>query len=161
AFDDGSWCRSRGSADLSRNRRCTCPLQELQGGGGGVWTDTLEVSIGRERPQRADIAVRRRDDADDALRSGPEHAGAFGEMVLAQGLGDEDCQASRNEEGDRRPGASAGRDPANPAYRGNISSRGPISAISAINFLMSKLPKELKSFATTTKAPGPPITLSR
>ena len=34
------------------------------------------------------IAVRRQDDADDALRSGPEHAGAFGEMVLAQGLGE-------------------------------------------------------------------------
>jgi hypothetical protein len=29
---------------------------------------------------------------------GPEHAGAFGEMVLAQGLGDEDCQASRDEQ---------------------------------------------------------------
>src|SRR5215467_10154377 len=26
----------------------------------------------------------------DALRSGPEHAGAFDEVVLAQGLGDED-----------------------------------------------------------------------
>jgi len=37
--------------------------------------------------------------------------------------------------------------------------RGPISAISAINFLMSKLPKELKSFATRTKAAGPPITI--
>jgi hypothetical protein len=41
---------------------------------------------------------------------GPEHAGAFGEMVLAQGLGDEDCQASRNEEGNRGASASAGRD---------------------------------------------------
>src|SRR5256886_9037397 len=52
----------------------------------------------------------RRDDADDALRSGPEHAGAFGEMVLAQGLGDKDCQAPRDEEGNRCPGASVGRD---------------------------------------------------
>jgi hypothetical protein len=52
-------------------------------------------------------------------------------------------------------------DAANPTYRGNISARGATSAISAINFLMSKLPKELKSFATKTKAPGPPITLSR
>src|SRR5262252_8298001 len=43
-------------------------------------------------------------------RSGPEHAGAFDEMVLAQGLGDEDRQASREEEGDRGAGASAGRD---------------------------------------------------
>src|SRR5262249_53235817 len=51
-----------------------------------------------------------RDDADDALRSGPKHAGAYREVVLAQGLGDEDRQASRDEEGDRRAGASVGRD---------------------------------------------------
>ena len=37
---------------------------------------------------RRDIKVWRRDDAGDALRSGPEHAGALNEMVLAQGLGD-------------------------------------------------------------------------
>ena len=54
--------------------------------------------------------VRRRDDADDALRSGPDPAGAFGKMVLAQGLGDEDRQASRDEKDDRGAGASAGRD---------------------------------------------------
>src|SRR5215831_13314028 len=95
---------------LALLRRCTCPLQELQGGRCGVWIETLKVSIGRERAHRQDITVWRRDHADDALRSGPKHAGAFGEMVLAQGLGDEDCQASRNEKGDRRPGASAGRD---------------------------------------------------
>lgn len=43
---------------------------------------------------------------------------------------------------------------ANLTYRGTNSSRGPISAISAINFLMSKLPKELKSFATKSRAGG-------
>ena len=59
---------------------------------------------------RRNITVRRRDDADDALRSGPEHAGAFGEMVLAQGLGNEDRQASRHEKGHRGACASAGRD---------------------------------------------------
>src|SRR6516162_8968351 len=32
-------------------------------------------------------------------------------MVLAQGLGDEDRQAPRDEEGDRGAGASVGRDP--------------------------------------------------
>jgi hypothetical protein len=48
--------------------------------------------------------------AEAALRSGPEHAGAFSEMVLAQGLGNEDRQASRDEEGDRGAGTSAGRD---------------------------------------------------
>src|SRR5215831_315781 len=78
-------------------------FRNSKGGRGGVWTDTFQISIRRERPNRRDITVRRRDDADDALRSGPEHAGAFGEMVLAQGLGDKDCQAPRNEEGHRLP----------------------------------------------------------
>jgi hypothetical protein len=54
-------------------------------------------------------ALRRRDDAGDALRSCAEHA-AFEEMVLAQGLGYANRQAPRNEEGDRGPGASIGRD---------------------------------------------------
>ena len=36
--------------------------------------------------------------------------GAFGKMVLAQGLGDEDRQAPRAEKGDRGPGAPIGRD---------------------------------------------------
>jgi transposase len=53
--------------------------------------------------------MRRRDDAGDALRSGPDPAGAFGEMVLAQGLGDEDRQAPWNEEGDRGTGPPIGR----------------------------------------------------
>src|SRR5262249_23953422 len=87
-----SWCRSRSRADLSRHRRWAGPLPELQGGRGGVWTDARQVSIRAERPNRRDITVRRRDDADDALRSGSEHAGAFSEMVLAQGLGNEDRQ---------------------------------------------------------------------
>jgi transposase len=82
----------------------------VQGGRGGVWTDSRQVSVGRERPNRRNIAVRRRDDADDALRSGPKHAGAFDEMVLAQGLGDEGRQVSRDEKGDRGAGASVGRD---------------------------------------------------
>src|SRR2546426_5994719 len=102
--------RACGRADLSRHRRCTGPLQELQGGRGGIWIDTCQVSVGRDRPNRRNITVWRRDDADDALRSSPEHAGAWGEMVLAQGVGDENRQAPRDEEGDRCPGASVGRD---------------------------------------------------
>ena len=39
--------------------RVTVPLQEVQGGGSGVWTHTRQVSIGRERPNRWNIAVRR------------------------------------------------------------------------------------------------------
>ena len=90
APDDDSRCRPCGRADLSRHRRCAGPLQELQGSRSSVWTDAVQVSIRPERSNRRNIAVWRRDDAGDALRSGPEHAGAFDEMVLAQGLGDED-----------------------------------------------------------------------
>ena len=68
-----------------------------------------QVSIGRDRLQRQNITLRRRDDAGHALRSSPEHA-AFEEMVLAQGLGDADRQAPRDEKGDRGPGTPVGRD---------------------------------------------------
>src|SRR5262249_45241175 len=79
-------------------RRWTLPYKAV----GAVFGLTpAKASVGRERPSRRTITVGRRDDADDALRSGPKHAGACGEVVLAQGLGDEDRQASRDEEGDR------------------------------------------------------------
>src|SRR5262249_2393643 len=103
-------CVGRQGSGSPPRFRCAGPLQELQGGRGGIWIDTCQVSVGRERPHRRNITVWRRDDADDAVRSGPKHAGAFDEMVLAQGLGDEDRQASRDEEGDRGAGASVGRD---------------------------------------------------
>ena len=70
----------------------------------------VQVSIGRDQPNRRDIKVRGRDDAGDALRSGSDHADPYQQMVLAQGLGDEDRQAPRDEEGDRGAGAPAGRD---------------------------------------------------
>ena len=41
-------CRPGGGADLPRHRRCAGPLQELQGGRGGVWTDA-RPSINRAR----------------------------------------------------------------------------------------------------------------
>jgi len=67
-------------------------------------------SIGRGRLQRQNITLRRRDDAGHALRSRSGHA-AFEAMVLAQGMGDADRQASRDEKGDRRSGTSVGCDP--------------------------------------------------
>jgi len=91
-------------------RRRAGPLQELQGGRGGVWTDTLQVSIGRDQPNRRDIPVRRRDDAGGALRSGSGHADPHHQVVLAQGLGDADRQAPRDEKSNRGPGAPIGRD---------------------------------------------------
>jgi transposase len=41
APNDGPWCRPCGGTDLSRHRRRAIPLQKLQGGRGGVWTDAL------------------------------------------------------------------------------------------------------------------------
>ena len=93
-----------------RHRRRARPLQELQGGRGGVRSDAVQVSIGRDQPNRRHITLRRRDDAGDALRSGPDPADTLSTMVLAQGLGDEDRPAPRDEEGDRGAGAPARRD---------------------------------------------------
>src|ERR1019366_7953290 len=52
-------CRPGGGADLSRHGRRAWPLSELQGGRGGVWTDAIEVSIGRDRSERQNITLRR------------------------------------------------------------------------------------------------------
>jgi hypothetical protein len=67
--------------------------------------------------------------ASDALRGGPEHTGAFGAMVLAQALGDEDRQVSRHEKSDCRAGATAGRNHAphlwtGRALQGNFERNG-------------------------------------
>jgi len=101
------------------NSNPECAEERLCPGAAGprVRGDSLaSQTVGRRsaKANRRDITVRRRDDADDALRSGPERADAFGEMVLAQSLGDEDRQASRDEKGDRGPGASVGGDHAPP-----------------------------------------------
>ena len=109
ALDDDARCWPRGGADLSRYRRCACSLQEVQVSRGGVWTDLRQVSIRRGRLERQNITLWRRDDAGDALRGGPGHD-AFKEMVLAQGLGDADRQAPRDEEGNRGSRPSIGRD---------------------------------------------------
>jgi transposase len=100
----------RGGADLSRHRRRARTLQELQSGWGGVRTDALAASIRRDRPDRQHLEMRGCHDAHDAVRGGPGHAHAFGQMVLAQGLGDENRKAPWDEKGDRGPGTSVGRD---------------------------------------------------
>jgi transposase len=73
-------------------------------------TCSRDQSGERDR-QGCHIALRRRDDAGNALRGGPGHAVTFGKMVMAQGLGDADCQAPRDEKSDCRASATAGRDP--------------------------------------------------
>src|SRR5512136_112764 len=110
ASDDGPRCRPGGGADLSRHRRRAGTLPQLQGSRGGVWADAIQVSIGRDQPNWYDIKMRRRNDASDALRSGPEHANPHRQMVLAQGLGNEDRQAPRAEKSNRGASAPAGRD---------------------------------------------------
>src|SRR5207302_8800443 len=74
------------------------------------WIDAFQVSVGRDQPNRRDIKVRGRNGTGDALRSSSDHAGAYGEVVLAQGLGHEDRQAPRDEEGNRGAGAPVGGD---------------------------------------------------
>jgi len=99
----------RGGAHLPRDRRCACPLPQLQGSRGGVGTDAVQVSIGRDQPNRRHITLRRQNDAGDALRSGPEHVDPHHQVVMAQSLGHENRQAPRNEKSDRGAGAPAGR----------------------------------------------------
>jgi len=77
---------------------------------GAVFGLTFQVSIRRDRSKRQNIPLRRRDDAGHALRSRSGHAAAFKEMVLAQGLGDADRQAPRDEKGNRSFGTPVGRD---------------------------------------------------
>ena len=88
---------------------CRRLIPEIQGSRGRVWADVFQVSIRRDRSKRQNITLRRRDDAGHALRSRSGHA-AFEEMVLAQGLGDADRQAPRDEKGDRGLGTPVGRD---------------------------------------------------
>ena len=108
--DDRPRGRPGSGADLSCHRRRARSLPALQVGRGGVWTDVLQISIGRDQPNRRDIKVRGRDDAGDALRSSPGYADPHQQMVLAQGMGHEDRQAPRNEEGDRSLGTPPRRD---------------------------------------------------
>src|SRR5258707_4482044 len=77
---------------------------------GAVFGLTPSKSIRPDQPNRRHLKVWGRDDAGDALRSSPDHAGAFSKVVMAQGLGDEDRQAPRDEKGDRGAGAPLGRD---------------------------------------------------
>src|SRR5450759_1833213 len=94
--------------DLSRRRRRARAFQELQGGRGGVWTETLHVSIGRERPDGWPLEMRGWHAAYRAVRSGTEHADPHHQVVVAQGLGHEDRPTSGNEAGDRRRGTANG-----------------------------------------------------
>jgi hypothetical protein len=71
------WLTYRATVDLPARFRSSKAV------GGGVRTNAVQVSIGRDRPNRRDIAVRQRDDAGDDLRSGPYPTGAHDEMVLA------------------------------------------------------------------------------
>src|SRR4029079_17391267 len=82
ALDDDPWCRPRGVADLSRHRRCPRSVPQVQVQRCSFWADVCQVSIGRGRLGRQNIALWRSDDADDALRSSSSHD-AFEKMVMA------------------------------------------------------------------------------
>ena len=57
AFDDDPRRWSRGVADLSRHRRHSGSLPQIQVRRGGVWADLRQVSIGRGRLGRQNIAL--------------------------------------------------------------------------------------------------------
>ena len=63
-------------------------------------SSVLDWKLGRCRNGCRARVTALAEDAGNALRSGPYHAGAFGKMVMAKGLGDENCEAPPPEEGD-------------------------------------------------------------
>ena len=64
----------------------------LEGCRSGLGADAGAEPIGREPSGRTNLAVRRRHDAQPALRGRSGHADARAEVVMAQGLGDEHRQ---------------------------------------------------------------------
>ena len=66
AADDGPRCRV-GSALTHRDTVHAPARFQTPGGRGDIWTDPVQVSIGRDQPNRRNIKVRRRDDAGHAL----------------------------------------------------------------------------------------------
>ena len=97
-----------GRADLSRHGRCALPLHQFEGGRCRLWPDTAPAAVGRDRPDGGHLEMRRRPDARDVVRGGPGPNDPQPQVVVAQGLGHEDCPASWDEARDRRCGATAG-----------------------------------------------------
>ena len=67
--------------------------------------DVLQVSIRRDRSERENITLRRRDDAGFMLYEAAQSMLRSKKWVLAQGLGDADRQAPRGKKSDRGPNA--------------------------------------------------------
>ena len=99
--DDGAQRGAGSSPNLSGHCRCPRPLPQIQVSWSGVRTHVLQGSVGRKRPSGRHIAR-----WGMPLRGGPGHAVTFSKMVLAQGLGDADCQTARDEKSDCRAGAT-------------------------------------------------------
>ena len=99
-----------GRADLSRHGRCALPLHQFEGGRCRLWPDTAPAAVGRDRPDGGHLEMRRRPDARDVVRGGPGPNDPQPQVVVAQGLGHEDCPASWDEARDRRCGATVGGD---------------------------------------------------
>src|SRR5260370_520000 len=84
------------------------PLQQLEGGRCRLRPGAVPAAIGRDRPDGGHLEMRRRPDARDVVRGGPGPDDPQPQVVVAQGLGHEDCPASWHEARDRRCGATAG-----------------------------------------------------
>ena len=116
-LDVNAWRRRDRGADLCLSDRRSCTVQVIQVGGGAFWANADEISIGRDRRDRADQQAGRRFGAHRTLRSRQCHSDATDQGRRAQELGDEARQACRNEEGKGGTGAEARRHPAPHARR--------------------------------------------
>src|SRR5256884_3018304 len=92
----------------SRHGRCALPLQQLEGGRCRLGPDATPTAVRRDRPDGRHLEMRRRHDARDVVRGSPGADDPQPQVVVAQGLGHEDCPASWDEARNRRCGATAG-----------------------------------------------------
>ena len=76
--------------------------------GAAVRPDAAPSAVGRDRPDGGHLEMRRRPDARDVVRGGPGADDPQPQVVVAQGLGHEDCPPSWHEARDRRCGATTG-----------------------------------------------------
>src|SRR5438046_723437 len=84
------------------------PLQQLEGGRCRLGPDATPIPVRRDRPDGRHLKIRRCHDARDVVRGSPGADDPQPQVVVAQGLGHEDCPASWAEARNRRCGATAG-----------------------------------------------------
>jgi hypothetical protein len=105
ATDDGAWSRTNRLPRLCIDSRYSQPVPSFAIGGSRPGSHTRTQSVRRGESGRPCLSPWGCYDEKAALRGCPVDDDACGKMVLAQGMGDEHCQAARREEGQRCLGA--------------------------------------------------------